>query len=79
MTKITLTQHTGAHRAFVAENDKGYCRFSIFGDRKELSSFGGSVWPGSFPDVFEHFGPDKGCITARSGYKLRDDATLPTS
>lgn len=74
MTKITLTEASGNYRAFMAESEAGYCRFSLYGDDRRLSSFGGSVWPGSFPDVFEHFGPDKGCITGRSGYMIRTEA-----
>lgn len=74
MAKITLMETWGKTREFLIEGDAGSCRFSLFGDNRSLSSFGGSVWPGSFPEVFEHFGPDKGCITSRSGYQVRQDA-----
>ncbi len=69
---ITLraTYATGRAREFHVEDKRGYCNFSVWDNGPVLSSFGGSVWPGSFPEFFEHFGPDKGCITYRSGYRL---------
>ena len=80
MSKIVLLEDkkwAKRYRRFRAINDFGFCEFTIWEDNRTLGSFGGSEWPNSFPEFFEHFGPDKGQLTARSFYRLRDDVVLP--
>jgi hypothetical protein len=72
MTKVTLVDRSGRRAEFRVEGEAGYCGFTIWGDDRRLGSFGGSVWPGSFPDLFEHYG-DPGVINVRSGYMVRAD------
>ena len=73
---ITLVECCGNY----ARYQIGGCNFSIYHDNnpgRQLSSFGGVQWPSDFPSVFEHFGPDIGCITYRSGMRVREGIVHP--
>jgi len=59
-------------RRFRIQSEKGYCEFAVTDGSRMVMTFGGSLWPDSFPEVFQHFGPDAGQLTARSGYELTD-------
>lgn len=57
---------------FEISTPDGWCRFSVNDvgqDVLRVGSFGGKLWPSSFPTHFEHVGPDK-AITSRSGPEL---------
>lgn len=73
---LRLIYTCGNYRRYVVTCDESgaWCEVSVFNGSLTLSSFGGELWPGSFPEFFEHFGPDAGCITHRSGYKFRAEA-----
>ena len=87
-TMVYLTEYiTGAHerRSFVAEGPVGRCRFTIYGELDEnasLCSFGGSAWPGSFPELFWSPGATAQCpvnvrVTEPGVQVLRDAEHRP--
>ena len=69
----TIT-YQGADR-YRIEDSRGYCEFSVNVPDGHLGSFGGTLWPNSWPAVFELRGPDargpRALITGRTGYFVR--------
>jgi hypothetical protein len=37
----------------VREGRQAWCEFTIYNDGNALASFGGEVWPGAWPDIFD--------------------------
>lgn len=78
--KITLIEDQSGpdwpvpRREYRIEGEAGYCEFGIWGEgNSAVSSYGGSTWPFSWPDVFEYVNPG----TYYAGYVVRDLALLP--
>jgi hypothetical protein len=52
------------------EDERGYCEVTKYAGTAMLASWGGSLWPNAWPDLFELRGPD-GYITSRTGYAAK--------
>ena len=74
------TYSDGIYSQYRIEKEGKYCDVSLYHSQNPdriLSSFGGSIWPSDIPEVFDHYGPDAGIVTYRSGPKFRSDVVLP--
>lgn len=53
---------------------EGWCRFTIYDQSNQLSTFGGELWPGAWPEIFETLPPT---IYSGANVNIKDRSLLP--